>query len=246
MSEKKPMPKCPYCGWEMQHLFDYPMNYCDVRFYCKHCNAMSPSARGCQTSAKSVEEALEEAYEKAMKRYEEPNRVLTLEEVMADADAENWALEWIEKKNHIYQCCPLDVTAESIIFVAVDMGIKDGIYMKKSEYGVTWRCWRRKPTKNERENTPWEDEDEDNKNRVLSLAELAVSAGTLVWIEDNNGDDEPCVHARNVTYWEYKSHRIYFDGGRTWYTDCTYGETWRCWLRKPTPEEMANTPWEEK
>lgn len=24
------------------------------------------------------------------------------------------------------------------------------------------------------------------------------------------------------------------------------GETWRCWLRKPTAEEMANTPWEEK
>lgn len=87
MSEKKPMPKCPYCGWEMQHLFDYPMNYCDVRFYCKHCNAMAPSTRGCQTNVKRVEEALEEAYEKAMRRYEEPNRVLTLEEVMADADA---------------------------------------------------------------------------------------------------------------------------------------------------------------
>lgn len=84
------------------------------------------------------------------------------------------------------------------------------------------------------------------KNRVLSLAELAVSAGTLVWIEDNNGDDEPCVHARMVTYWESKSPRVYFDGGRTWYSDYTYGETWRCWLREPTPEEMANTPWEEK
>ena len=54
------------------------------------------------------------------------------------------------------------------------------------------------------------------------MAELAISAGTLVWIEDNNGDDEPCVRARIV------------------------GETWRCWLRQPTPEEMANTPWEEK
>lgn len=84
------------------------------------------------------------------------------------------------------------------------------------------------------------------KNRVLSLAELAVSAGTLVWIEDNNGDDEPCVCARMVTYWEGKSHRMYFDGGRAWYADYTYGETWRCWLRKPTPEEMANTPWEDK
>lgn len=86
----------------------------------------------------------------------------------------------------------------------------------------------------------------NNKNRVLILAELAISAGTIVLIEDNNGDDEPCVHARKVTYWESKSHRIYFDGGRTWYADYTYGETWRCWLRKPTPEEMANIPWEEK
>ncbi len=84
------------------------------------------------------------------------------------------------------------------------------------------------------------------KNRVLSLEELAVSAGMLTFIEDNNGDDEPCVHARMVTYLEGKSHRIYFDGGRTWYADYAYGETWRCWSRKPTPEEMVNTPWEEK
>lgn len=45
------------------------------------------------------------------------------------------------------------------------------------------------------------------KNRVLSLTELAVGAGTLVWIEDNNGDDEPCVHARKVTRWEHGSQR---------------------------------------
>ena len=25
----------------------------------------------------------------------------------------------------------------------------------------------------------------------------------------------------------------------------TYGEKWRCWLRKPTAEEMANATWEE-
>lgn len=35
------------------------------------------------------------------------------------------------------------------------------------------------------------------KNRVLALAELAVGAGTLVWIEDNNGDDEPCAPCAN-------------------------------------------------
>lgn len=83
-----------------------------------------------------------------------------------------------------------------------------------------------------------------NKNWVLTLAELAISAGTLVWIEDNNGDDEPCVRARIVSYWEPKSHRIYFDSGRAWYADYTYDETWRCWVRKPTPEEMRETPWE--
>lgn len=42
------------------------------------------------------------------------------------------------------------------------------------------------------------------KNWVLTLAELAISAGTLVWIEDNNGGDEPCVHARMATNWESK------------------------------------------
>jgi hypothetical protein len=125
--------------------------YCVPRYWYEctneECESESPTGK-----------TAEEAYKAAVKRDEEPNRVLTLEEVMADADAEDWALEWIEKKNHIYQCCPLDVTAESIIFVAVDIGIKDGIYIKKSEYGETWRCWRRKPTKKERENTPWEDE----------------------------------------------------------------------------------------
>ena len=90
----------------------------------------------------------------------------------------------------------------------------------------------------------------DNGNRVITLAELAVSAGTLVWagmpiwIEDRNEDDEPCLCVRIVTCLESKSHRMYFDGGRTWYADYTYGETWRCWLRQPTPEEMVNTPWE--
>ena len=84
----------------------------------------------------------------------------------------------------------------------------------------------------------------EHKNRVLTLAELEIIAGTLVWIEDNNGGDEPFVRARMVPYWEHEIHRMYFDGGRAWYADYTYGETWRCWLRQPTPEEMANTPWE--
>lgn len=148
MSEKKLMPKCPYCGWEMQHQFDYPMSYCDVRFYCKHCNAMSPSARGCQTSTESVEKALEEAYKAAMKRYEEPNRVLTLEELKhyngfiwcESRDGEVFEPGWVEDM-YAYgrECETINLCNENIDW-------------------SKGRCWLRKPTEQEMENTPWEDE----------------------------------------------------------------------------------------
>lgn len=171
MSEKKPMPKCPYCGAKMKiekPLFvtqyeEIPLGtnagWC-TQATCDECGAASPFISGMETE----KDAYEVAREKAMRRWQEPNRVLTLEEVMADAYAEDWSFELIEKKNHIYQCyhiyqcCPLDVTAESIIFVAAGIGIKDGIYMKKSEYGVTWRCWLREPTREEMDETPWEGE----------------------------------------------------------------------------------------
>lgn len=86
-----------------------------------------------------------------------------------------------------------------------------------------------------------------DRNLVLTFAEITDSAGALVWLEENDGGDEDELYsrARKVTRWDSKSHRIYFDGSRTWYADYTYGEMWRCWSRKPTPEEMANTPWEE-
>ena len=35
-------------------------------------------------------------------------------------------------------------------------------------------------------------------------------------------------------------------GGGVKQNEKEYGSLWRCWLRKPTPEEMANTPWEER
>ena len=82
------------------------------------------------------------------------------------------------------------------------------------------------------------------KNRVLPFTELADSTGELVWLEENNDPDELLSRAREVTRWERESHRMYFDGGRAWYADYTYGETWRCWLCQPMPEEMAKTPWE--
>ncbi len=166
MSEKKPMPKCPYCGWEMQYHFDYPMKYCDVQFYCKHCNAMSPSARGCKTSTESVEKTLEEAYEKAMRLYEEPNRVLTLDEVLEIArqneDGYNHVC-WLEEKIVYLISLPGILEGRASrdgVYVNFDFNeilIKKPVFVKAEEYGKTWRCWMRNPTEQQMRDTPWEE-----------------------------------------------------------------------------------------
>lgn len=165
MSEKKPMPKCPYCGWKMQPHFDYPrMKYSDVQFYCNRCGAMSPLARGYQCSAESSENALKEAYEKAMRRYEEPNRVLTLDEVFVIASSgyntpEQETVLWLERRVEEggYATIP-NIFAEDGKIVAEFSGIGFEVALITEGYGKHWRCWRRKPTKNERETAPWEDE----------------------------------------------------------------------------------------
>lgn len=146
MFKEELMPRCPYCGWEMQYHFDYPMKYCDVQFYCKHCNAMSPSARGCKTSTESVEKALEEAYEKAMRLYEEPNRILTIAEIKTYK-----GFVWCE---NIYgnAFSPAYVENQKLyVDNAVDEIEEEAIDL----YGIVWRCWLRKPSEKERESVCW-------------------------------------------------------------------------------------------
>lgn len=146
MFKEKPMPKCPYCGWEMKYHFDYPMEYCDVQFYCKHCNAMSPSARGSKTSTESVEKTIEEAYEKAMRLYEEPNRILTIEEiktykgfVWCESIYENAFWPAYVENQKLYVDNAIDEIEEEVI----------------DSYGIVWRCWLRKPSEKERESVCW-------------------------------------------------------------------------------------------
>lgn len=99
------------------------------------------------------------AYKAAMVRWQEPNRVLTLEEITADANADSWKFEWVERKGEkdiIHQTCPFSVNTERTIFASPgDKRIYRG---DNSNYGVTWRCWLRHPEKFEREKTPWEGE----------------------------------------------------------------------------------------
>ena len=80
------------------------------------------------------------------------------------------------------------------------------------------------------------------ENRVLTLEEAAES-GDPVWLEAMGtariaqiylSPGESLAECKTIgrAYPEYL------------YTG-DYGKLWRCWLRKPTAEEMANTTWEE-
>lgn len=87
------------------------------------------------------------------------------------------------------------------------------------------------------------------KNRVLTLEELKAyctegADAAPLWYEDK-------VRS-NVSRWmAIDLPELAFDSTTTvkrlvnsQFFEPTYGEEWRCWLRKPTKEEMEGTPWE--
>lgn len=80
-------------------------------------------------------------------------------------------------------------------------------------------------------------------NRLMTFEEVVNSAERCVWLEEHVGEDELDVHVRKVTRLERDSHRVYFDGGRVWYRDYDYGETWRCWVHMPSVEDMQKSAW---
>lgn len=161
MSEKKPMPKCPYCGAEMSLednedvLFGL---FGEEKMYWYQCN--TPSC-GIHSPANHTKAG---AYKAAMTRWQEPNRVLTLDEVLEIArqnkDGYNHVC-WIEK---------VDVRCISTPGFLGGFGIHSEIYVNfefyevvtecpdcvpAEEYGKTWRCWMRNPTEQEMRDTPW-------------------------------------------------------------------------------------------
>ena len=159
MSEKELMPRCPYCGATMhENLYAYKNGGGWCNFECPNCGAMSPK----KENSESCNKAELAAYFVAKKRYEEPNRVLTWEEVRAACAVPEWVLlwrEWNVKDAALYveQICPAyELHNEDVVFVSPG-DETEGRY-NKAEYGKRLRCWICKPTMNEMENTPWEDE----------------------------------------------------------------------------------------
>lgn len=134
--KEKPAPRCPYCGSEMKKrvLSDYKT----LCFWlCPKCSATSPSA-----------DTAESAYTAAMQRWQEPNRVLTLSE-LKEYNGFVWCEYW---KDASYNCPGY---AENSA-LRVDGELLSCWEESQSGYDKYWRCWLRKPTKEEMEGTPWE------------------------------------------------------------------------------------------
>lgn len=146
MSNEKFPVFCPYCGAKMllkTGIFDLleTDGYCVPRYWYEctneECRSESPTGR-----------TEEEAYKAAMKRRQEPNRVLTLDELKCyngfiwceSRDGEVFEPGWVEDMYAYVREC------ETIVLCNENIDWSKG------------RCWLRKPTEQEMENTPWEDE----------------------------------------------------------------------------------------
>lgn len=141
MSEK---PKCPGCGADMElmHLL------CNATFYyvCPKCGWGSP-----------VGIDPESAFRMAMRRAEPKNRVLTLEEVEAycEGGADATPL-WYEDKDNgdVSRWMVIDLPELAFGSTATVKRLMNSQFFEPA-YGKNWRCWLRKPTTEEMEETPW-------------------------------------------------------------------------------------------
>lgn len=143
MIDNKPLPRCPYCGGEMKKrvLSDYKT----LCFWlCPKCSATSPSAG-----------TAEEAYTAAMQRWQESNRVLTMEEVREHCkQGVDAAPLWVEFSGFPSESHWMVVDLPDEVFCTDT--VRNFCMSYVNTYKKSWRCWLRKPTQEEMEAVPWE------------------------------------------------------------------------------------------
>lgn len=136
-------PKCPYCGAET-HLNE---NNEGIYWYeCRECNATGPT-----------EKTREAALSAALHRAEPEMRPLTLDEIYAKIDDEDWNVLWIEgpDSQKAEPMCPYYKEENKIVFCAPPFV---RVWEETiSRYGKSWRCWPRKPTPEQMAAEKWEE-----------------------------------------------------------------------------------------
>lgn len=150
----KGKPRCPLCGEEL--CLDYVFALNDIErhdlkwyYYCK-CGLWFP-----------LMDTPEEALSTAQKRWQEPNRVLTMNELREHckqgADA---APLWVEFSG--FPRASRWTVADQPDEVFCTDTVRNYCMSYVSAYKKSWRCWLRKPTQEEMEAVLWEGEHAEN------------------------------------------------------------------------------------
>jgi len=140
-------PKCPYCGDEMKirvSLTTPDWGLLSAQYKCMTCESTSPRIEF--SGGTSNDEIIERLQAVSSRRAEPKNRVLTLEELKNHA-----GFLWNENR---FESEGEPAYAEND-FLYVGNGNVDLKLNISKIYGRRWRCWLRKPTAEEMEETPW-------------------------------------------------------------------------------------------
>lgn len=152
-------PKCPYCGDRMALrvlLHTTEQKFFSAWYQCVSCESTSSRLKFPISCATSI--IKKTTLEVALYRVEPKNRVLTLEELKAycegGADA---APLWYEGKDHsnVNRWMVIDLPELAFGGAATVKRLVNSQFFEPT-YGEKWRCWLRKPTKEEMEGTPRE------------------------------------------------------------------------------------------
>lgn len=89
----------------------------------------------------------------------------------------------------------------------------------------------------------------EQKNRILTLEEVKAHCeggadAAPLWYDGKDYSDANRWMIIDLPEFAFGSMATVKYLANTQFFAATYGEKWRCWLRKPTKEEMEGTPWE--
>lgn len=158
-------PKCPYCGDKMFLSVPPRMHDKEVLsawYQCVTCESTSSHLEFPGSS--KYDEIKKKTLDVALCRAESRNRVLTLNEVIAKIDSDEMSFTWVEFAKHTHAgLYPLnqfileDENPKERKITLFFFGANPWMDEKEDDYGKTWRCWLKEPTKEERFATNWEE-----------------------------------------------------------------------------------------
>lgn len=145
-------PKCPYCGDRMKirvSLTTPDWGLLSAQYKCMTCESTSPRIEF--PGGTPNDKIIERLQAMSSRRAEPKNRVLTLEEVVRGK-----AMWYEGRTRQVARMVILGYAQNKPGFTKLIGYLANEFYRRDDAYNVFWRCWLRKPTPKEMEETPWE------------------------------------------------------------------------------------------